>query len=64
MSRISEMNNRIDGHLILSDCEISTDGFTLGFDERMNMNQRKFKRLALRKIKCEMVEDPGYPFWL
>jgi hypothetical protein len=28
------------------------------------MNLIKFKRLGIRKIKCEMVEDPGYPFAL
>jgi hypothetical protein len=43
---------------------VTTDSFTLGFGERMNLNQSKYKRLGLRKIKCEMVEDPGYPFWL
>jgi hypothetical protein len=64
MTRISDVTNRIEGHMILSDVEITTDGFTLGFDECMNMNRNKFNRLGIRKIKCEMVEDPGYPFWL
>jgi hypothetical protein len=27
----------------------------------MNTNPSKFKRLVIRKIKCEMVEDPGNP---
>jgi hypothetical protein len=64
MTRITDVTTRIDGHMILSDVEITTDGFTLGFNEGMNMNPRKFKRLGIRKIKCEMVEDPGYPFAL
>jgi hypothetical protein len=64
MARINDINNRIDGHLILSNSEITTDGLTLGFDERMNMNMSKYKRLGIRKIKCELVEDPGYPFAL
>jgi hypothetical protein len=62
MNRIADINNRIEGHMLLSNDEITTDGITLGFDERMNMNQSKYKRLGIRKIKCEMVEDPGYPF--
>jgi hypothetical protein len=28
----------------------------------MNANPSKLKRLGIRKIKCEMVENPGYPF--
>jgi hypothetical protein len=62
MMRTMDINNRIEGHMLLCDGEITTDGITLGFDERMNMNMSKFKRLGIRKIKCEMVEDPGYPF--
>jgi hypothetical protein len=64
MTRINDINNRIDGHRILSDGEISTDGIKLGFDERMNTNSSKFKRLGIRKIKCEIAENPGYPFWI
>jgi hypothetical protein len=30
----------------------------------MNINPSKFKRLGIRKIKCEMAENPGYPFAL
>jgi hypothetical protein len=30
MARINDVNNRIEGHIILSDVEIKTDGFTLG----------------------------------
>jgi hypothetical protein len=61
MNRTNDINNRIDGHLILSNGEVSTDGITLGFDERMNMNPRKLKRLGIRNIKCEIVDNPGYP---
>jgi hypothetical protein len=64
MTRINDVNNRIEGHMILSDGEITTDGFTLGFDERMNMNPSKFTRIGIRKIKCELSENPGYPFAL
>jgi hypothetical protein len=64
MIRTADINNRIEGHLLLFDDEISTDCFTLGFDERMNMNPSKYKRLGIRKIKCEMAEDPGIPFAL
>jgi hypothetical protein len=60
--RTADINNRIEGHLILNNGEITTDGITLGFNESMNMNPSNFKRLGIRKIKCEMVEDPGYPF--
>jgi hypothetical protein len=42
--------------MILSNGEITTDGFTLGFDERMNTNLSKFKRLGIRKIKCELLK--------
>jgi hypothetical protein len=62
MNRTNDINNRIEDHLILSNGEVSTNGITLGFDERMNMNPSKFKRLGIRKIKCEMVENPGYRF--
>jgi hypothetical protein len=64
MNRINDINNRIEDNMILSNGEITTDGFTLGFNERMNMNQSKFKRLGIRKIKCEIAENPGYPFAL
>jgi hypothetical protein len=37
--------------MLLSDVEVSTDGITLGFDERMNMNMSKYKKLGIRKIK-------------
>jgi hypothetical protein len=62
MLRTSDINNRIEGHVLLYDGEITAVGFTLGFYERMNMNLSKFKRLGIRKIKCEMSENPGYPF--
>jgi hypothetical protein len=48
MNRTNDINNRIEGHLILSHGEVSTDGITLVFDERMNMNPSKFKRLGIR----------------
>jgi hypothetical protein len=64
MTRIKDINNRIDGHMILCDGEITTDGLTLGFDEHINMNPSKFKRLGMRKIKSELSENPGYPFGL
>jgi hypothetical protein len=64
LTRISDINNRIEGHLILFDVEVSTDGVILPFDEPMNMNQSKYKRLGIRKIKCTQSEDPGYLFWL
>jgi hypothetical protein len=60
MTRIIDVNNRIEGHSILSDFEITTYGFTLGFDEPRNMNPSKCKIIGIRKIKSEMVEDPGY----
>jgi hypothetical protein len=28
----------------------------------MTLNPSKFKRLGIRKIKCEMSENPVYPF--
>jgi hypothetical protein len=62
MLRTSDINNRIEGHIILSDIEVSTDGITLCFDEHLNLNPSKFQRLAIRKIKCEISENPGYPF--
>jgi hypothetical protein len=64
MARISDVNNRIEGHMILSNVEMPTQGFTLGFDERMNMNPSKFKRLGIRKIKCELSDNTCYPFAL
>jgi hypothetical protein len=36
MTRINDVNNRIEGHMILSNNERTINGFTLGFDERMN----------------------------
>jgi hypothetical protein len=54
MIRINDVNNSIECHMILSDVEIKIDGFSLGFDERMNVNPSKYKRLTIRKIKCEM----------
>jgi hypothetical protein len=60
----SDINNRIEGHMILSNGEISTDGITLGFNEHMNINPSKYKRLGIRKINYILVDDPGYPFWL
>jgi hypothetical protein len=36
MKRTSDISNRIEGHMLLSDTKITTDGFTLSFDERMN----------------------------
>jgi hypothetical protein len=48
--------------MLLFDVKDSTDGFTLDFDERRNMNQSKYKRLAIRKIKCEISDNPSYPF--
>jgi hypothetical protein len=51
MTRTADINNRIEGHMLLSNGEVSTDGITLPFDEGMNMNMSKFKRLGIRKIK-------------
>jgi hypothetical protein len=62
MNRINDITNRIEGHMILSNGEVNTDGITLGFDERMNMNPSKYKRLGIRKIKCVLSDNPGYPF--
>jgi hypothetical protein len=59
-----DITNRIETHLILSDVEVSPYGLRLGFNECMNINQRIYKRLAIRKIKCEISENPGYPFAL
>jgi hypothetical protein len=64
MTRTSDINNRIEFHMILCDGEITTDRITLPFDERIHMNPSKCKRLGNRKIKCEMSENPGYPFAL
>jgi hypothetical protein len=64
MLRTADINNRIEGHLILSNSEITIDGITLLFDERMNMNMSGFKRLGIRKIKCELSDNPGYPFYI
>jgi hypothetical protein len=36
----------------------------LGYDVRVNMSQSKYKKLGIRNIKCLMVDDSGYPFWL
>jgi hypothetical protein len=49
MRRINDDNNRIEGYMILSDAEVSTDGVMLSFDERMNMNMSKYKRLGIKK---------------
>jgi hypothetical protein len=62
--RIADINNRIEGHLILNNSEITTDGITLGFNKSMNMNPSHFKRLGIRKIKCEISENPGYLFYI
>jgi hypothetical protein len=62
MTRRNDVNNRIKGHMILSNSVITTDGISLGFDDRMNTNPRKFKRLGIRKIKSGKSENPGYPF--
>jgi hypothetical protein len=64
MTRICDINNRIDGHMILSDVEVSIDGVFLPFDERMYINPSKFKRLGIRKIKWMISDNPGYQFWL
>jgi hypothetical protein len=50
MTRISDINNRIEGHILLSDVEVSTDCLMLPLEERMNMS--KYKGLGIRKIKC------------
>jgi hypothetical protein len=62
MTRISDINNRIEGHRLLFDAEVSTNGLTLPSDERMNINMNEFKRLDIRKIKCELSDNPGYRF--
>jgi hypothetical protein len=36
ITRICDINNRIEGHMILSNGEGLTDGFTLSFDVHMN----------------------------
>jgi hypothetical protein len=64
MTRINDVNNRIEGHMILSNGEVSTDGIILGFDGRLNLNPSKYKRLGIRKIKCMLSDNPGYPFEL
>jgi hypothetical protein len=56
MTRISDINNPIESHVILSNVEVSTDGIILPFDESMNINPSKYKRLGLRKIKF-MIDD-------
>jgi hypothetical protein len=62
MTRFGDINNRIEGHRILSDVEVSIDGAILPLDECMNMNQGKYKRLGIRKIKFMISDNPGYPF--
>jgi hypothetical protein len=42
MTRINGINNRIEGHIFICDGEITADGITLGFDERMNTIPSKF----------------------
>jgi hypothetical protein len=61
MNRVANINNRIECHPILSG-EVSTDRLTLHFDESMNMNMSKFKRLDFRKIKCILSDSRSYPF--
>jgi hypothetical protein len=50
--------------MILSNSEITTHGFTLCFDERINMNMSEYTSLGIRKIKYEIAENPGYSFAL
>jgi hypothetical protein len=38
MTRVSDINNRIESHMILSDVDVTTNGIILPFDERMNLN--------------------------
>jgi hypothetical protein len=64
MTRICNINNRNEGHMILSNGEVFTDGVILPFDERMNINPSKYKRLGIRKIKYTISDNPGYPFWI
>jgi hypothetical protein len=59
-----EMINRIDGHILLSDIEIFTDGTDVLFDQRMIINSSKFKKLGLRKIKCMIADNLSYPCWI
>jgi hypothetical protein len=47
MTRIKDINNRIEGHMILSDVEVSTDGVILPFNQHMNINPSKYKRLGI-----------------
>jgi hypothetical protein len=51
MNRIANNNNRIEGHMLLFNAEVSTDGLTFSFDECMNINMCEFKRLAIKKDK-------------
>jgi hypothetical protein len=62
MIRISDINNRIESHVILSDVDVSIDGIIFRFDEHMNINPSKFKRLGLRQRKYLISDKPGYPF--
>jgi hypothetical protein len=50
MIRIIDINNRIEDHIILSKGEISTVGFTLGFDEHRNMNMSTIKVTEVTQI--------------
>jgi hypothetical protein len=43
MARISDINNRIEGHMLLSDVEVSTDDTILPFDKGMDINPRNIK---------------------
>jgi hypothetical protein len=62
MTRTSDINNRIQRHMVLSDIEISTNGFMLPFDNIMHWNLSKFKRLGKRKIKYVISDNPDCPF--
>jgi hypothetical protein len=64
MIRASDINNRIEGHMILFNVEVSTDGIILPFDEHMNINQSQYKRFGFRKIKCVISDNHGYPIWI
>jgi hypothetical protein len=43
MAKISNMNNRIECYVLLSDIEVFTDGTNKLFDESMIINSRKLK---------------------
>jgi hypothetical protein len=50
--------------MIYFNVEVSINCVILPFEERMNINPSKYKRMDLRKRKGMISDNPGYPFWI